>query len=217
MIRVLVADDQQMVRRGLRLILDQEQDIEVVAEAADGVEAVRLARELRPDVTLTDIQMPRLDGVDVVRLLAGPGTPNPLRVVVVTTFDLDEYVHGALRAGAVGFVLKGAGPALLVQAVRAAHDGYTLISPELTQRLLRHLGPRAGTGSVWSTAGLSARELEVARVVATGSTNAEIAADLYISLGTVKTHLASIQSKLGMRNRGEIAAWAWETGLMNAR
>ena len=161
--------------------------------------------------------MPRLDGIDVVRLLAGPGTPNPLRVVVVTTFDLDEYVHGALRAGAVGFVLKGAGPALLVQAVRAAHDGYTLISPELTQRLLRHLGPRAETAPVSSTPALSARELEVARVVATGSTNAEIAADLYISLGTVKTHLASIQSKLGARNRGEIAAWAWDTGLMEAR
>lgn len=215
-IRVLVADDHAMVRRGLRLILEQEPDIEVVAEARDGVEAVALARELRPDVCLTDIQMPRLDGVEVTRLLAGPQVAHPLRVVVVTTFDLDEYVHGALRAGAVGFVLKDAGPVLLVQAVRAAHNGDALISPELTLRLLRHLGPRLATPNALP-APLSARELDVVRVVAAGATNREIAQALFISLSTVKTHLESIHAKLGVRNRLEIAAWAWGSGLMDTR
>lgn len=215
-IRVLIADDHAMVRRGLRLILEQEPDIDVVAEARDGVEAVALARKLRPDVCLTDIQMPRLDGVEVTRLLAGPQVAHPLRVVVVTTFDLDEYVHGALRAGAVGFVLKDAGPVLLVQAVRAAHNGDALISPQLTLRLLRHLGPRLATHDALP-APLSAREFDVVRVVAAGATNREIAQDLFISLSTVKTHLASIQAKLGVRNRLEIAAWAWGSGMMEPR
>ncbi|MBD3147589.1 response regulator [Microbispora bryophytorum] len=212
-IRVLVADDQAMVRGGLRLILEDQPDIEVVAEAADGAEAVEAARRLRPDVSLVDVRMPRLDGIEVTRALAGPGVPDPLRVVVVTTFDLDEYVYGALRAGATGFVLKDCGPALLVEAVRAAHQGDALVSPSVTLRLLRHLTaqlpaqlPAAGRADH----PLSNREVEVVRAVARGRTNQEIAAELFISLSTVKSHVAGIQAKLGLRNRVEIAAWAWE-------
>ena len=167
-IRVLLADDQAMVRSGLRLILEDQPDITVVAEAADGAEAVALARRLRPDVCLVDIRMPRLDGIEVTRALAGPGVADPLRVVIVTTFDLDEYVYGALRAGAVGFVLKDAGPALLAEAVRAASAGDALISPSVTLRLLRHLAParrrRAATPA--RATPLSEREAEVIRAIA---------------------------------------------------
>jgi DNA-binding NarL/FixJ family response regulator len=208
MIRVLIADDQALIRSGLRLILDDQPDFTVVGEAADGAEAVEMARRLRPDVCLVDIRMPRLDGVEVTRALAGPGVPDPLRVVIVTTFDLDEYVYGALRAGAVGFLLKGAGPALLAEAVRAAHSGDVLISPSITLRLLRHITPV--TDRARPAVPLSDRETEVIRAVARGRTNIEIAAELFISLSTVKTHLASVQQKLGVRNRVQIAAWAWE-------
>ncbi len=211
-IRVLLADDQDMVRSGLRLILESQPDITVVGEAGDGAEAIRLARLLRPDVCLVDIRMPELDGIAVTAAVAGPGVADPLRVVIITTFDLDEYVYGALRAGAVGFLLKDAGPTLLVEAVRAAHAGDALISPQVTLRLLRHLGPELGLKRGPQPAvPLSERELEVARVIALGRTNAEIAAELFISLSTVKTHVASIQNKLGVRNRVEIAAWAWES------
>lgn len=218
-IRVLVADDQAMVRGGLRLILEAQPDISVVAEAADGVDAIALARQLRPDVCLVDIRMPRLDGLEVTRALAGPGVREPLRVVVVTTFDLDEYVHGALRGGAVGFVLKDAGPTLLVEAVRAAYAGEALISPAVTVRLLRRLATENGPGARRVPAGkplvqpLSERELDVVRSVARGRTNQEIAAELFISVSTVKSHLSGIQHKLGVRNRVEIAAWAWENQL----
>ncbi len=214
-IRVLIADDQAMVRGGLRLILEDQPGIEVVAEAADGASAVELARRLRPDVCLVDIRMPRLDGLEVTRALAGPGVPDPAKVVVVTTFDLDEYVYGALRAGAVGFILKDAGPALLTEAVRAASTGDALISPSITLRLLKHLAPSAGHRARRPAPALSAREAEVIRAIAVGRTNAEIAAELFISLSTVKTHLASIQAKLGVRNRVEVAAWAWESRLMD--
>ncbi|WP_204288632.1 response regulator [Microbispora amethystogenes] len=204
-----------MVRGGLRLILEDQPDIEVVAEAADGAEAVELARRLRPDVCLVDVRMPRLDGIEVTRLLAGPGVAEPFKVVVVTTFDLDEYVYGALRAGAVGFVLKDCGPALLVEAVRAARAGDALVSPSVTLRLLRHLTTH------WTTHPaarldhpLSNREIEVVRAVARGRTNQEIAAELFISLSTVKTHVSGIQAKLGVRNRVQIAAWAWENHVM---
>jgi DNA-binding NarL/FixJ family response regulator len=212
-IRVLLADDQAMIRGGLRLILEDQPDITVVGEAADGAEAVRLARLLRPDVCLVDIRMPGLDGLEVTRALAGPGVPDPLRVVIVTTFDLDEYVYGALRAGAVGFLLKGTSPALLVEAVRAARAGDGLISPQVTLRLLRHLTP-ARAAAAPPPVPLSARELEVAAAVARGRTNGEIAAELFISLSTVKSHLASIGGKLDVRNRVEIAAWAWGAGLI---
>ncbi|RGA06906.1 DNA-binding response regulator [Microbispora triticiradicis] len=203
-----------MVRGGLRLILEDQPDIEVVAEAADGAEAVELARRLRPDVCLVDVRMPRLDGIEVTRLLAGPGVPEPLKVVVVTTFDLDEYVYGALRAGAVGFVLKDCGPALLVEAVRAAEAGDALVSPSVTLRLLRHLTTHWTTDPATRLEHpLSNREIEVVQAVARGRTNQEIAAELFISLSTVKTHVSGIQAKLGVRNRVEIAAWAWENRL----
>lgn len=212
-IRVLLADDQAMIRGGLRLILEDQPDIEVVAEAADGTEAIRLARRLRPDVCLVDIRMPGADGIEVTRAIAGPGVADPLRVVIVTTFDLDEYVYGALQAGAAGFVLKGARPALLAEAVRAAHAGDALISPQVTLRLLRHIAPVKAAAARQPYAPLSEREIEVVQAIARGHTNSEIAAALFISLSTVKSHLGSIQNKLGVRNRVEIAGWAWETGL----
>jgi DNA-binding NarL/FixJ family response regulator len=209
-ISVLIADDQAMIRGGLRLILEDQPDITVVGEAVDGVDAIEQARRLRPDVCLVDIRMPRVDGIEVTRALAGAGVVNPLRVIVVTTFDLDEYVYGALRGGAVGFILKDAGPALLVEAVRAAHNGDALVSPSITVRLLKHLNavrsPVAGTAR--NT--LSEREIEVVREIARGRTNQEIGAELFISLSTVKSHVSTIQTKLGLRNRVEIAAWAWE-------
>jgi DNA-binding NarL/FixJ family response regulator len=215
-IRVLLADDQAMIRSCLRVILEDQPDISVVAEAADGAEAVALARRLRPDVCLVDIQMPGLDGIEVTRALAGPGVPGPLRVIVVTTFDLDEYVYGALRGGAVGFVLKDAGPVLLVEAVRAAHAGDALISPSVTLRLLRHLAATGAPAVRGPAEPLSERETEVARAIARGRRNKEIAAELFISLSTVKSHVSGIQAKLGMRNRVEIAAWAWENRLVSA-
>jgi len=215
-IRVLLADDQAMIRSGLRLILDDQPDIDVVAEAADGTEAIRLARHVRPDVSLVDIRMPGKDGIEVTRALAGPDVPDPLRVVIVTTFDLDEYVYGALQAGAVGFVLKGASPALLTEAVRAAHAGDALISPQITLRLIQHVAPAKAKSAHQPAVPLSDREAQVVQAVARGRTNTEIAGDLFISLSTVKSHLASIQDKLDVRNRVEIAAWAWETGLTPA-
>jgi DNA-binding NarL/FixJ family response regulator len=217
-IRVLIADDQDMVRTGFRFFLDAQPDITVVAEAADGETAVRLAREVRPDVCLLDIRMPKLDGLEATRLLAGPDVTDPLRVVVVTTFDLDEYVYGALRGGACGFLLKDSGPTLLAEAVRAAAAGDSLVSPSVTVRLLRHVTaepapePVVAARPARATEPLTDRELDVVRLVALGRTNAEIAAELYVSLSTVKTHLSSVQIKLAARNRVEIAAWAWQHG-----
>ena len=211
MIRVMIADDQAMVRTGFGMIIGAQPDMELIGEAADGVEAVAMARRLKPDVALFDIRMPRMDGLEALRLLAGPGVADPIKVVVVTTFDLDEYVHQALRNGAAGFLLKDSGPALLVEAVRAAVSGDALISPSITVRLLEHLSPPAPTGD---DGGLSPRELDVVKLAARGLTNAEIATQLFISVGTVKTHLGSVQSKLGARNRVEIAAWAWERRLV---
>ncbi|GAB3936338.1 response regulator transcription factor [Kribbella albertanoniae] len=208
-ISVLLADDQAMVRNGLRLILENQADISVIAEAADGVEAIALARELRPDVCLVDIRMPRLDGVEVTRALAGPDVPEPLKVVIVTTFDLDEYVYGALRGGAAGFILKDAGPALLAEAVRAAHAGDALVSPSITARLLRQFTPVSQTRTP-----LTDREADVVKAIARGRTNHEIAAELFIALSTVKGHVAGIQHKLSARNRTEIAIWAWQSGLL---
>ncbi|MEU8752889.1 response regulator transcription factor [Streptomyces chartreusis] len=213
-IRVLIADDQEIVRTGFRFFLDAQPDITVVAEAADGEEAVALARRERPDVCLLDIRMPRLDGLEVTRLLAGPQVADPMRVVVVTTFDLDEYVYGALRGGACGFLLKDSGPTLLAEAVRAAAAGDSLVSPSVTVRLLKHVTAHrtTATASARPAEILTDRELDVVRLVALGRTNAEIAAGLYVSLSTVKTHLSSVQSKLSARNRVEIAAWAWQHG-----
>jgi len=219
-IRVLLADDQAMVRGGFRLILDSQPDITVVGEAGDGPETIALAREHRPDVALVDIRMPGLDGIEVTRALAAPGVPDPPRVVIVTTFDTDEYVYGALHAGAAGFLLKDAGPALLIEAVRAAHRGDSLISPSVTVRLLRQLmparDPAAGEpGEPGDPHPLSERELQIARSIAEGRTNQEIAAERFISLSTVKTHITRIQGKLDVRNRVGIAAWVWENSLVD--
>ncbi|MEU4576909.1 response regulator [Nonomuraea sp. ATR24] len=213
-IRVLIADDQQLVRTGFQMILDAQPDMEVVAAVADGADAVAEARRLRPDVCLLDIRMPRLDGLEATRALAGPGVESPLRVVIVTTFDLDEYVYGALRAGATGFLLKDSGPTLLVEAVRAAASGESLVSPSVTVRLLRHLAqPQRRAAPLPEP--LTDRELDVVRLIARGRTNQEVAAELFVSLSTVKTHLGSIFAKLGARNRVEIAAWAWESGVVS--
>ncbi|MFD9889541.1 response regulator [Amycolatopsis sp. NPDC059027] len=218
MIRVLIADDQEMVRMGFRMILDAQDDIEVVADVADGVSAVAKARELRPDVCLLDIRMPGLDGLEVTRQLAGPDVTDPLKVVVVTTFDLDEYVHTALRNGASGFLLKDAGPALLIEAVRAADRGDALVSPQITVRLLKHFdgsNGKAKRNAPPPSEPLTAREMDVVKAAARGLTNTEIGAELFLSLSTVKTHLASVQSKVGARNRVEIAAWAWRSGVVD--
>lgn len=202
--RVLIADDQDDVRIGFRLILDSQPDMTVVGEAADGRAAVELARHLKPDVVLADIRMPKLDGLEVTRVLA-----QETRVIVVTTFDLDDYVHTALRNGACGFLLKRSGPTLLIEAIRAAMAGDTLISPQVTVRLLRHL--RESRPEPLGEP-LTEREVEIARLVAQGRTNAEIAAELFISAGTVKTHVANVQRKVGAANRVGIAAWAWNSG-----
>lgn len=206
--RILIADDQEDIRSGFRLILDSQPDMTVVGEAADGQSAVAMARELRPDVVLTDIRMPLLDGLEVTRLLA-PET----RVVVVTTFDLDEYVHTALRDGACGFLLKRSGPTLLIEGVRAAMAGDTLISPQITVRLLSRLAQERRITPP-AAHPLTEREVEIVRLVAKGHTNAEIGAGLFISAGTAKTHVANVQAKLGVRNRVGIASWAWEHGVV---
>jgi len=211
-VRVLVADDQDLVLAGLSMILDAQDNIEVVGQAANGREAVDMARRLEPDVCLFDIRMPELDGIDATRMLAGPDVTDPMAVVVITTFDLDEYVHGALKAGARGFLLKDAGPDLLVQAVHAAANGDALIAPSITARLLETFSDTSATAPpVQPIEPLTAREEEVILTVAAGRTNAEIADDLHISISTVKTHLASLMNKLGARNRVEIAMWAYET------
>lgn len=211
-IRVLIADDQDLVRTGLGMILDAQPGIEVAGQAADGREAVEQARRLRPDVCLFDIRMPELNGIEATRLLAGPDVADPLPVVVITTFDLDEYVHDALKAGARGFLLKDAGPELLVQAIHAAAKGDALIAPSVTARLLSAFADQSRSTPRQPVEPLSEREEEVLLTVARGRTNAEIAEELYISLSTVKTHLASLMTKLGARNRVEIAMWAHETG-----
>ena len=214
--RVLIADDQEAIRSAFRMVIDAQPDMHVIAEAADGDQALRLARELRPDVVLADIRMPGIDGLELTRRLAGPANPDPLRVVVVTTFDLDTYVDAALAGGACGFLLKRSGPTLLVEAVRAAMAGDTLISPQVTVRLLRHLRrPAPATATAAGTA-LTDRERDIARLVARGLSNAEIGAELFISAGTAKNHLANIQQKLGVRNRVAVAGWAWASGLVTA-
>ncbi|MEH3034172.1 MAG: response regulator transcription factor [Aeromicrobium erythreum] len=211
-VRVLVADDQPIVRTGLTMLLDAQTDIEVVGAAADGREAVRLARELRPDVALLDVRMPVMDGIEATRRLAGPDVDDPLPVVVITTFDLDEHVYGALRAGARGFLLKDAGPALLTQAIHAAAAGDALIAPSVTLRLLETFAGSNRPAARSPIEPLTLREEEVLVTVARGRTNDEIAAELHITTSTVKAHLASLMRKLAARNRVEVAMWAHETG-----
>ncbi|WJK35899.1 response regulator transcription factor [Solwaraspora sp. WMMA2065] len=212
-VRVVVADDQEIVRTGLTMILDAQPGIEVVGAAADGRRAVDLAHRLRPDVCLFDIRMPDVDGIEATRRLAGPGVVDPLAVVVITTFDLDEYVYAALRAGARGFLLKDAGTALLTQAVRAAAAGDALIAPAVTTRLLSAFAAAGPVAPVRQPLDpLTDREEQVLVAVARGRTNTEIAGELHISLSTVKSHLAALMTKLGVRNRVEVAIWAYETG-----
>ena len=211
-VRVLIADDQSIVRAGLATILDSRPGIEVVGQAADGREAVARARTLRPDVCLFEIRMPDLDGIEATRLLAGPDVDDPIAVVVITTFDTDDYVHRALKAGARGFLLKGASPDQLVQAIHAAVRGDALIDPGVTARLLARFSSRAAAAPVQPREPLTEREEAVLLTVARGRTNAEIAQELYISTSTVKFHLAGLMTKLGARNRVELAIWAYETG-----
>ena len=214
-LRVLIADDQDLVRTGFQMILNAQPDIEVVAEVANGRDAVTKALHLRPDVCLLDIRMPELDGIEVTREIAGPTVADPLNVVIVTTFDLDEYVYGALKAGARGFLLKDAGPELLVQAVHAAANGDALIAPSITARLLDNIiDPNGAVSAAQPVDALTEREEEVLQAVARGRTNQELSDELFISLSTVKTHVASLMNKLGARNRVEIAIWAYETGRM---
>ncbi len=209
MIRVLIAEDQDMVRAGFRMILDATDGIDVVGEANNGRDAVTKALHLRPDVCLFDIQMPELDGIAATALIAGPDVDPPLKVVIITTFDLDEYVYGALQAGAIGFLLKNAGPEVLVAAIRAASNGDSLISPEITRRLLEHLVIPNAT-SKDSENPLTDRETDVVACVARGLANAEIANELHVSLSTVKAHIAASMAKLGARNRVELVIWAYE-------
>ncbi len=211
-VRVLVADDQDMVRVGLSTILDAEPSIEVVGQARDGLEAVTLVAELRPDVCLFDIRMPHLDGIEATRRVAGPDVADPVPVIVVTTFDEDEHVYDALRAGARGFLLKDADPELLYRAVLAAAQGEALIAPAVTARLLATFAS-SRSGTVREPVDpLTPREEAVLDLVAAGRTNAEVADDLFLSLSTVKTHIGALMTKLSARNRVELVIWAFESG-----
>jgi DNA-binding NarL/FixJ family response regulator len=214
-IRVLIADDQSIIRAGLTTILSSQPDIQVVGQAADGREAVAMARQLRPDVCLFDIRMPNVDGIEATRTLAGPDVTDPLAIVIITTFDTDEYVHGALKAGARGFLLKGAPPDQLIQAIRVAVQGDALIDPAVTARLLSTFTSGASqVAPVKPIEALTDREEDVLLAVARGMTNAEIGTELHISMSTVKFHLSSLLSKLHARNRVELVMWAYETKLV---
>jgi DNA-binding NarL/FixJ family response regulator len=215
-IRVLVVDDQGLVRAGFRMILEAQPDIEVVGEAADGLDAVAAARRLRPDVVLMDIRMPRLDGLEATRRLAGPGVADPVRVLMLTTFDLDEYVFEALRAGASGFLLKDLPREDLVAAVRVVAAGDALLAPQVTRRLIEEFArrpPPAG-GRDPALEALTARERETLELLARGLTNAELAEALYVSEHTVKTHVGNVLAKLGLRDRIHAVILAYEIGLV---
>lgn len=214
-IRVLLADDQQLVRAGFGMILSVADDIEVVGEAANGAEAVAQVARLRPDVVLMDVQMPGTDGIEATRQVTGV-----TRVVILTTFDRDDYLFDALAAGASGFLLKNAGPEMLVEAVRAVARGYALLSPEVTTRVIAQMSraadPGAGPGcaSLATEAGLTERETDVLVQLARGLSNAEIAAELVVGEATVKTHISNVFAKLGLRDRVQAVAWAYRTGLV---
>ncbi|TFV87686.1 response regulator transcription factor [Blastococcus sp. CT_GayMR20] len=213
-IRVLLADDQAMVRAGFRLILSAEPDITVVGEAADGTQAVAAARRLRPDVTLMDVRMPRMDGIDATRRLAAEDPPLT-RVVVLTTFDVDAHVYDALRAGASGFLLKNAPPEELVEAIRLVAAGGALLDPAVTRRVIEEFARSPAPGPVpVAVTTLTEREREVLQLVAQGLSNAEIAATLFVSEATVKTHVARLLGKLDLRDRVQAVVYAYERGLV---
>jgi DNA-binding NarL/FixJ family response regulator len=216
-ITVLIADDQPLMRAALRMTLEGEPDIEVVGEAADGVEAVELAERLRPDVAVMDIRMPNLDGVAATRRLTSPGDGKPVKVLAITTFDLDEYVVEALRAGASGFLLKYATPEELVQAVRVIGAGNALLAPRVTKRLLDQYArrlPPATPQSVDMLDKLTNRELAVLNLLARGHSNAEVGQALHLAETTVKTHVAHLLAKLGLADRVHIVVFAYESGLV---
>ena len=211
---MVVADDQQDIRSAFRLIIDAQPDMRVVGEAATGPAALDTVRHLRPDVVLMDIRMPGMDGLEVTQAVVNDPRTADVKVIVVTTFDQDEYVVRAVSLGAYGFLLKRSGPTLLVEGIRAAANGDMLVSPEVTVRLLSRSVGSMTEAAKPAEAELSSRELEVARLVAQGKTNAQIAEELFISPGTAKTHIANIAGKLGAQNRVGIAAWAWENGVV---
>jgi DNA-binding NarL/FixJ family response regulator len=214
MIRVLIADDQALVRGGFRLILDAQQDIEVVGEANDGREALAQARELAPDVVLMDIRMPEVDGLEATRrLLGGDGD---CRVLILTTFDLDEYVYEAMKAGASGFLIKDVRPEQLADAVRVVSSGEALLAPVITRRLIEQFvnRPRPSPGAPSQLEELSERELEVLKLIARGCSNDEIAVELFVTRATVKTHVTHILNKLRLRDRVQAVVLAYECGLV---
>jgi DNA-binding NarL/FixJ family response regulator len=214
-IRVLLADDQRLVRGGFGMILRAEPDIEVVGEAADGAEAVTLARKLRPDVVLMDIRMPNVDGIEATRSIINNSDESP-RVLVLTTFDLDEYVYEALQAGASGFLLKDAPEDQLISGIRIVADGGSLFAPAVTRRLIERFAGTAPQPRPPALAELTPREIEVLRLIARGLSNAEIACDLFLSEHTAKTHVAHILRKLELRDRVQAVVLAYESGVINA-
>ena len=217
MVKVLIADDQALVRTGFRMILDAEDDIEVTGEAADGAEAVTLASAGRPDVILMDVRMPNMDGIEATRLILNKNDDDPIRVLILTTFDLDEYVYDALRAGASGFLLKDAPPEELVRGVRVLARGDALIAPSVTRRLIEEISKRPSRDVAPSAAleSLTQRELEVLEHIARGLSNHEIAEELFVSETTVKTHVGRVLMKLGLRDRVQAVVLAYESGVVH--
>jgi DNA-binding NarL/FixJ family response regulator len=216
MIRVLIVDDQALVRSGLRMILEAQPDLHVVGEAEDGAVAVELAKTTAIDVVLMDLRMPRMDGVEATRRITALPLDPPVRVIVLTTFDMDRHVYDAMRAGACGFLTKDVARAQLIEAVRQAAHGETLLAPSVTRRLIEHFihRPPPGPERPPELAALTDREIDVLRLVATGVSNSEVAATLFLSEATVKSHLNRVLAKLGLANRTQAVVLAYETGLV---